>query len=69
MCRQYQQLAAAVSAEARGDDDAEVSTAERAISAAEDVLKNPCRASEDWQLQVLESFEGLDEVYMLLLHA
>ena len=69
MCRQYQQLAAAVSAGARGDDDAAVSTAERAIRAAEDVLKKPCRASEDWQLQVLESFEGLDEVYMLLLHA
>jgi hypothetical protein len=69
MCRKYQQLEVAVSAGARGDNDAAVLTAERAISAAEDVLQEPCRASEDWQLQVQESFEGLDEVCMLLLHA
>ena len=27
------------------------------------------QATEDWQLEVQESFEGLDEVCMLLLHA
>jgi hypothetical protein len=58
-----------LAAASAGDDAAAVLAAECAISAADKVLQQPCQATEDWQLEVQESFEGLDEVCLLLIQA